>query len=143
MLMLCPIYPSSSSLEEKLVYKNPFVDILDNILIHPFENPFAQHQAENQVDLVVYQPRVQPMNQLRMDQPIFEFLITDQNDNNNLKTIPISILPKFYDLINEDLDIFFFEFDILCRSYGYTTDAHRLKLFYATLKESILIWFRS
>ena len=42
---------------------------------------------------------------------------------------------------NEDLDPFLFEFDILCRIYNYLQDAHKLKLFPATLKDSILIWF--
>ena len=39
------------------------------------------------------------------------------------------------------LDTFLFEFDILCRSYNYLQDAHKLKLFLATLKDSTLRWF--
>jgi len=41
----------------------------------------------------------------------------------------------------EDPDTFLFKFDILCRSYDYTTDAHRLKLFPTTLKDASLRWF--
>ena len=37
----------------------------------------------------------------------------------------------------------FFEFDILCRSYDYVTDAQKLKLFPATLKDNALCWFMS
>ena len=36
---------------------------------------------------------------------------------------------------------FLFEFDILCRSYNYLQDAHKLKLFPATLKDSSFRWF--
>jgi hypothetical protein len=36
-----------------------------------------------------------------------------------------------------------FDFDILYRSYDYTSDAHRLKLFHANLKEGALRWFMS
>ncbi|WP_206093863.1 hypothetical protein, partial [Paludifilum halophilum] len=35
---------------------------------------------------------------------------------------------------------FLFEFDILCHSFNYNTDAHKLKLFLASLKESTLQW---
>ena len=34
-----------------------------------------------------------------------------------------------------------FEFNILCRSYNYLQDAHKLKLFLTTLKYSSLRWF--
>ena len=34
-----------------------------------------------------------------------------------------------------------FEFDILCRTYGYTEDMHTLHLFPATLKATALKWF--
>ena len=42
---------------------------------------------------------------------------------------------------NEDPDTFLFDFDILCRIYNYLQDAHKLKLFPATLKYSTLRWF--
>ena len=58
-----------------------------------------------------------------------------------MKNIPPSSLPTLYGKSNEDPDTFFFEFDILCRSYNYLQDAHKLKLFPATLKDSSLIWF--
>lgn len=41
----------------------------------------------------------------------------------------------------EDPDTFVFEFDVLCRSYDYNFDAHRPKLFPATLKDTVLRWF--
>ena len=58
-----------------------------------------------------------------------------------MKNIPPSSLPTFYGKSNEDPDTFLFEFDILCRSYNYLQDAHKLKLFLATLKDSSLRWF--
>ena len=58
-----------------------------------------------------------------------------------MKNIRPSSLPTFYGKNNEDLGTFLFEFDILCRSYNYLQDAHKLKLFPATLKYSSLRWF--
>eukprot|EP00253_Pinus_taeda_P020736 PITA_20736 len=58
-----------------------------------------------------------------------------------MKKIPPSVLPNFYGMASEDPDSFLFEFDIVCRTYGYTDDAHRLRLFPATLKASALRWF--
>ena len=43
--------------------------------------------------------------------------------------------------VMSDPDTFLFNFDILCRSYNYLQDAHKLKLFPATLKYSTLRWF--
>ena len=58
-----------------------------------------------------------------------------------MKNIHPSRLPTFYGKSNEDPDTFLFEFDILCRSYNYLQDAHKLKLFPSILKYSTLIWF--
>jgi hypothetical protein len=44
-------------------------------------------------------------------------------------------------MVTEDLDAFLFEFDILCRSYDYSSDAQKLRLFPATLKGAALRWF--
>jgi len=43
-----------------------------------------------------------------------------------MKNIPPSILPNFYGLPIEDPYVFLFEFDILCRTYGYKNDANKL-----------------
>jgi len=42
---------------------------------------------------------------------------------------------------SEDPDSFMFEFDILCRTYGYIDDTHKLHLFPTTLKAAALKWF--
>jgi len=55
-----------------------------------------------------------------------------------MKNIPPSVLPNFYGMSSEDLDSFMFEFDILCRTYGYTDDTHKLHLFPITLKVAAL-----
>ena len=60
-----------------------------------------------------------------------------------MKNIPLSALPNFHGLSSEDPDEFLFEFDILCRSYDYVTNAQKLKLFLATLKGNALRWFMS
>jgi len=60
-----------------------------------------------------------------------------------MKNIPLLALPNFHGLSSEDPDEFIFEFDILCRSYDYVTNAQELKLFPATLKGTALRWFMS
>lgn len=58
-----------------------------------------------------------------------------------MKNIPHSVLPNFYGMSTKDPDSFMFEFDILCRTYGYTDDTHKLRIFLATLKAAALKWF--
>ena len=58
-----------------------------------------------------------------------------------MKHIPPLALPHFRGKVHEDPDSFLFEFDILCRSYDYSTDAQKLRLFPVTLKDSALHWF--
>ena len=60
-----------------------------------------------------------------------------------MKNISPSVLPRFHGRAAEDPDEFLFEFDILCRSYGYVTDAQNLKKIPATLKDNALRWFMS
>ena len=71
----------------------------------------------------------------------FRFPILDTAQDVNMKNIPSSSLPTLYGKSNEDPETFLFEFDILYRSYNYLQDAHKLKLFPATLKDSSLRWF--
>jgi hypothetical protein len=78
----------------------------------------------------------------KQKEPItFEFPIKETEGILQMKNIPPSALPNFRGLPSEDPDTFLFEFDILCRSYVYYSDAHKLKLFPATLKEAALRWF--
>lgn len=58
-----------------------------------------------------------------------------------MKNIPLSYLPSFQGMVFEDPDTFMLEFNVLCRSYDYTSDAQKLKLFHATLKGEALRWF--
>jgi hypothetical protein len=60
-----------------------------------------------------------------------------------MKNIPLSSLPTFGGMSNEDPDLFLFEFDILCRGYNYSEDDQKLKLFPTTMKYSTLRWFMS
>jgi len=71
----------------------------------------------------------------------FRFPIRGSNEGTKMNNIPHSTLPNFHGLSKEDLDTFVFEFDVLCKSYDYVSDAHKLKLFLATLKDVALRWF--
>ena len=60
-----------------------------------------------------------------------------------MKNISPSVLLRFHGKATEDPDQFLFEFDILCRSYDYTSIEQKLKIFLATLKDNVLRWFMS
>jgi hypothetical protein len=69
---------------------------------------------------------------------MFEFPIQEFNGIIKMKNIPSVSLPNFLGLPSEDPNTFHFEFDVLCRSYEYYCDAHKLKMFPSTLKEATL-----
>lgn len=77
------------------------------------------------------------------EESTFKFPIQEPQEDEEIKmkNIPPSVLPNFYGMALEDPNSFLFEFDIVCRTYGYTNDAHRLRLFPATLKAAALKWF--
>ena len=58
-----------------------------------------------------------------------------------MKNISPSALPHFYGKVHEDPNYFLFEFDIFCRSYNYSSNAQKLKLFPTTFKSAALSWF--
>ena len=76
-----------------------------------------------------------------MAQPTFPFPLPSLVTNVNLKNIPPTALPKLYGLATEEPDTFLFEFDILCHSFDYNTNSHKLNFFPLTLKELALRWF--
>ena len=98
------------------------------VVNHLVANIPFQQKPHNQIPLV-------------MAQPTFPFPLPSLINNVNLKNMPAATLPKFYGLATKDPDTFLFEFDILCRSFDYNIDSHKLKLFPTTLKESALRWF--
>jgi hypothetical protein len=54
----------------------------------------------------------------------FGFPIRGSNEETKMENIPNSALPNLHGLSKEDLDeTFLFEFDVLCRSYDYVSDA--------------------
>lgn len=58
-----------------------------------------------------------------------------------MKVIPLQNITTFHGMTIEDLNAFLFDFYVLCRGYGYTTDPKKLKLFCSTLKGVALQWF--
>ena len=59
------------------------------------------------------------------------------------KSIPPHVLPNFHGLENEDPDVFLFQFEIICRGYGYCANDQKLNVFPLTLKGTSLRWFMS
>jgi hypothetical protein len=95
----------------------------------------------------VYEPSISGMvkeeGNATTDIETFGFPILDISRNINMKNIPLSSLPTFRGMSTEDPYLFLFEFDILCRSYNYSDDTQKIKLFPATMKDSTLRWFMS
>jgi len=58
-----------------------------------------------------------------------------------MKNISPSTLLHFNGLTFEDSDTFLFEFVVISRTYDYTNDEQKLKLFPSTLKDAALHWF--
>jgi hypothetical protein len=136
-----PVFPTvSSSRAESLDISGlqPFTKILTSFLDNTTSNPpVVNHPVPN---LPFQQQPHNPVPPV-MAQPTFPFPLPSLITNANLKNKPPIALSKFYGLATEDPDTFLFEFDILFHSFDYNTDAHKLKLFPATLKESALRWF--
>ena len=71
----------------------------------------------------------------------FEFPIRDPEGVVQMQSIPPSNLQNFCGLANEDPDAFLFQFEVLCRGYGYFTNDQKLNDFPLTLKGPSLRWF--
>ena len=113
----------------------PFAKILASFIDNTAPNLPVVH---NLVSNFPFQQQPQNIIPQVMAQLAFPFPLPSLVTTDNLKNIPSNVLPKFYGLATEDPDTFLFEFDILCHSFDYNTDAHKLKLFPTTLKESAL-----
>jgi len=70
-----------------------------------------------------------------------ELPIQDIRGEAPMKNIPLSSLPSFQRMTVEDPNTFLFEFNVLCMSYDYVSDAQKLELFPTTLKGATLRWF--
>jgi hypothetical protein len=122
--------------------QKPVGDIEDRVSV-------AGEQTEEEMDEFnkrLHQDQVDPEDEVQ-DENSFSTLGFPIGDfplgTAPMKNIPLSALPNFHGLSSEDPDEFLFEFDILCRSYDYTTNAQKLKLFPSTLKGNALRWFMS
>ena len=63
-----------------------------------------------------------------------KFPIIDSGRVAPKKSISPHVLPNFHGLENEDPDVFLFQFEVLCRGYGYCSNDQKLNVFPLTLK---------
>jgi hypothetical protein len=77
------------------------------------------------------------------EEEIFEFPIRESDGEAKKKNINPSTLPHFHGVFSKDPNTFLFKFVFICRTYDYTTDEQKIKLFPSTLKDSALRWFMS
>jgi hypothetical protein len=118
----------------KIGPSNPEIgpETLENFLereAREFENLSKERQSS---------PRV-----MADEEEIFEFPIRESDGEAKMKNINPSALPHFHGLVSRDPDTFLFEFAVICWTYDYTTDEHKLKRFPSTLKNLALRWFMS
>ena len=129
-----PIFSTASSSRAEPIDVSglqPFTEVLASFINNTTLNPpVVNHLVPN----IPFQQQPQNPLPLAMAQPTFPFPLLSLVTNANLKNIPPTALPKFYGLATEEPNTFLFEFDILCHSFDYNTNAHKLKLFPATLK---------
>jgi len=64
--------------------------------------------------------------------------IREINGYARMKKISPSSLPHLHGLTSEELNTFLSEFVVIYRTYDYTSDDHKLKLFPSTLKDAAL-----
>ena len=69
------------------------------------------------------------------------FLIREVDGETKMKNISPLALPHFHGLTSKDPDTFMFEFVVVFRTYDYTSDDQKLKIFPSTLKDAALSWF--
>jgi len=128
---------SSTQGERSTVTQQSFFNLL-------FETSDTERETEEPIKMAEEGDGSVPNQGQRDEEELtFKFPIQEpqEDDEIKMKNIPPSVLPNFYGMASEDPDSFLFEFDIVCRTYGFTDDAHRLRLFPATLKASTLRWF--
>ena len=66
------------------------------------------------------------------------FPIQDTGVSVHMISIPTYFIRKFHGLRSDDLKTFLFEFEIVCRSYGYLINTQKLRLFLTTLNDRAL-----
>ena len=78
------------------------------------------------------------------EEDLIGFPIQDMDISVPMLNIPPYFLPNFHGMRTEDPKIFLFEFEILCRSYGYLSHkSQKLIFFPTTLNDRALKWFMS
>jgi hypothetical protein len=118
----------------------------DAIRIEWRERAHMENQGDNEEELHQENPQNnedQVNNENTISTLVFPISDVPIRGMAPMKNIPLSALSNFHGLSTEDPDEFLFEFDVLCRSYDYTTIAQKPKLFPATLKGNALRWFMS
>lgn len=69
------------------------------------------------------------------------FPIQETNGEARMNIINPTSLPHFHGLASKDPNTFMFDFVVVCRTYDYTSNEKKLKLFPSTLKDASLHWF--
>jgi hypothetical protein len=98
-----------------------------------YSSPFLNHLQKHKMTL-----RGMAHETFKEETHTFGIPIRGSNEDTKIKNIPHSALLNFHGLSKEDINTFFFEFDMLCKIYDYVLNAQKLKLFPTTLKNDAL-----
>lgn len=69
------------------------------------------------------------------------FSIRDTSGEARMKNISPTARHHFHGLTSANPDTFIFEFIVVCRTYDYTSNEQKMKLFPSTFKDVALHWF--
>ena len=102
-----------------------------------FEEPTGEEEEEEPIPIesIMAENQDDRGNRERIESA---FPIRETNGDTKMKNISPSALPHFHGLTTKDPDTFLFEFFVVCRTYDYTKDEQKLKLFLSTLKDVAL-----
>ena len=99
---------------------------------------FEDLAREEEEDLVSTEGHASPILTMAGTQRAFP--IREENGETKMKNIIPSSLPHFHRLASKDPNTFMFEFIVVCRTYDYTSDDQKLKVFASTIKDATLHW---
>ena len=86
---------------------------------------------------------ISPIQNMFENMQIELFPIRETNVEARMKNISPTSLPHFRGLASMDPDTFVFEFFVVSRTYDYTSNEKKLKLFPSTLRDVTSHWFMS
>ena len=110
---------------------------LPSLTTGELEKPLGE-KPENFEEPIREEAAISPTQIIAKNRQNEFFPIQETNGEARIKNINPDSLPYFHGLTFEELDTFMFEFFVFCRTYDYTFDEQKVKLFPSTLEDETL-----